>query len=158
MEPRDVTALSLRRLGPIYKRTAVAHAIAVLASVVAGCATRPVADTDTTPVPLDRIIDSRFLQPSPGSGAVSIKRDRGFGGSACSSRVFVDATPTADLRPSEKLVVYLSSGDHIISAWPNGLCGGGMSEARASVTSGSHLAFRIGYGSNGDFYINPTAF
>src|ERR1700730_17777998 len=133
-------------------------ALCVAAACCAGCATRPVSDSDTTPVPPDRIIDSRFLQPSPASGTVTVKRDRGFGGSACSSRVFVDASPTADLRPSERLVVYLPPGDHVISAWPNGVCGGGMSEARANVTSGSKLAFPIGYGSNGDFYVNPTAF
>jgi hypothetical protein len=133
-------------------------ALCVAAACCAGCATRPVADSDTTPVPPDRIIDSRFLQLSTGSGTVTVTRDRGFGGSACSSRVFVDASPTADLRPSERLVVYLPPGDHVISAWPNGMCGGGMSEARTNVTSGSKLAFRIGYGSNGDFYINPTAF
>jgi hypothetical protein len=132
--------------------------VALLAVIVSCCATRPVSDPETRPVPPDRIIDSRFLQASVGTGAITIKRDRGLGGSACSSRVFVDASPMADLRPSEKLVVYLPPGDHIISAWPNGICGGGMSEVRASVTSGAALTFRIGYGSNGDFFINPTAF
>jgi len=121
---------------PTNKMKYTTASVAVLASVVAGCATRPVSDSDTTPVRPDRVIDSRFLHPSPGSGTVTIKRDRGFGGSACSSRVFVDANPTADLRPSEKVVVYLPPGDHILSAWPNGMCGGGMSEVRASVTTG----------------------
>lgn len=126
--------------------------------VVAGCATRPVSNSEASHVPSSRIIDSKFLQPAADSGVVTVKRDSGFGGSVCSSRVFVNAKPVADLQKSEKVVVYLPAGEYIFSAWPNGICGGGMSEVRALVKSGAELSFRIGYGSNGDFTINATAF
>jgi hypothetical protein len=129
-----------------------------VALAVAGCATRPVSNSEASHVPSSRIIDSKLLQPSPDSGVVTVKRDSGFGGSACSSRVFVNAKPVADLQTSEKVVVYLPAGEYVFSAWPNGICGGGMSEVRALVKSGSELSFRIGYGSNGDFTINATAF
>ena len=123
-----------------------------------GCATRPVSNSEATQVPSSRIIDSKFLTPTPDSGVVTVKRDSGLGGSACSSRVFVNAKPIADLQTSEKVVVYLPAGEYVFSAWPNGICGGGMSEVRATVKSGVELSFRIGYGSNGDFTINATAF
>ena len=128
------------------------------AVVIAGCATRPVSNAEAVHVPSIRIIDSRFLQPTPDSGVVTVKRDSGIGGSACSSRVFVNAKPIADLQTSEKVVVYLPAGEYVFSAWPKGICGGGMSEVRAMVKSGAELSFRIGYGSNGDFTINATAF
>jgi hypothetical protein len=125
---------------------------------IAGCATRPVSTAESKPVSMANILDSRFLVNSPGSGTVVIKRDSGVFGSACTSRVFVNAKPTADLAPIEKLVLYLPPGDYIFSAWPNGICGGGMSEVRANVKSSETLTFRIGMGSNGEFLINPTAF
>lgn len=138
----------------MFKRIVVIGMIAL----VSGCATQPVSNAAARSVPSNRIIDSALIKPSPDSGVVTVKRDSGFGGSACSSRVFVNAKPIADLDASEKVVLYLQAGEYILSAWPNGICGGGMSEVRASVKSGSELSFRIGYGSNGDFTINATAF
>lgn len=128
------------------------------ALVVAGCATQPISNKEAVNIPSERILDSRYLQPSPEMGRVTVKRDSGIGGSACSSRIFVNAKPIADIRASEKVVLYLSSGEYIFSAWPNGMCGGGMSEVRSAVKAGDELNFRVGYGSNGDFTINATAF
>ncbi|TKB75572.1 MAG: hypothetical protein E8D46_01755 [Nitrospira sp.] len=128
------------------------------AVVIAGCATRPVSNVEATPVPIDRIIDGKFLQQTADAGIVTVKRDSGFGGSACSSRVFVNAKPVADLRTSEKVIIYLPAGEYVFSAWPNGICSGGMSEVHATVKSGAELSFRIGYGSGGYFTINATAF
>jgi hypothetical protein len=132
--------------------------VIAFALAIAGCATRPVSNAEATAVPSERIIDSKFLEPTADAGIVTVKRDRGFGGSACSSRVFVNAKPVADIRTSEKVVIYLPAGEYIFSAWPNGVCGGGMSEVRANVKAGVELNFRIGYGSNGSFTINATAF
>lgn len=126
--------------------------------VFSGCATQPISNTLAAPAPMERIIDKRYLQPGPRTGEVTVKRDSGFCGSACSSRIFVDGHPVADIRVSEKVVLYLPEGDHILSAWPNGICGGGMTELRAIVKAGTQSNYRVGYGSNGDFTINPTAF
>ncbi len=127
-------------------------------SIVSGCATRPVSNLEATFVPNNRVINSQYLERTNNSGVVTIKRDRGVGGSACSSRIFVNAQPIADLRTAEKIVIYLAEGEYVFSAWPNGICGGGMSEVNAQVKSGVELNFRVGYGSNGDFTINATKF
>ena len=125
---------------------------------MAGCATRPVSIEDSVFVPKNRILDSSLLSKASGTGQVIIKRDSGFGGSACSNRVYVDGKAIADLGPSEKVVVYPTIGQHIFSSWPNGICGGGMTEISGEVTESSVKVFRVGYGSNGDFGIHPTAF
>jgi hypothetical protein len=130
---------------------------AALASL-AGCATTPVPTAVAIAVPQERVIDQSFLAAGEGKSQVIVKRDRGLGGSGCSSRVFVNAKPVADLKPSEKVVLQLEPGEYVFSAWPNGICGGGMSEVHATVKKGAVLSFRIGYGSNGDFTINATAF
>ena len=125
---------------------------------ITGCATQPISNSVAVNVPSERVIDLKYLDPKSDTGKVTVKRDSGAGGSACSSRIFVNAKPVADIRSSEKVVLYLTSGDYVLSAWPNGMCGGGMSEVRASVKTGEELNFRVGYGSNGDFSINATAF
>jgi len=126
--------------------------------VLSGCATRPISNTKAIPTPMERILDTHYLQPGQGTGEVTVKRDSGFGGSACSSRIFVDGRPVADIRVSEKIVLYLPEGEHILSAWPNGICGGGMTEIKAVIKAGAQSSYRVGYGSNGHFSINPTAF
>jgi hypothetical protein len=133
-------------------------AILCLACSVVACATRPVSNAAAEDVPGERLLSTQFSLPAPGTGKVTVKRDSGFGGAACTSRIFLNAKPIADLKPAEKVVMYLPTGDHILSAWPNGACGGGMTEVRAAVKDGAEMNFRVGYGSNGDYSINVTAF
>lgn len=128
------------------------------ALLMAACATTPVPTSEASFVPSDRILEPKLLQPSSGTGLVTVKRDSGFAGSACSARIFVNGNPVADIRPIEKVVLHLAEGEHILSAQPNGLCGGGMSEVKATVKAGSNSSFRVSYGSAGEFLISPTAF
>jgi len=132
--------------------------LTILTFSIAGCATRPISNADADTVYGDSILNSKYLNKKPNTGTVTVKRDSGLGGSACSSRVFVNAVAIADLDQSEKVVLYLPAGEYIFSAWPNGICGGGMSEIHSTVNSGAELNYRIGYGSNGDYTINATAF
>lgn len=129
----------------------------LIASALSGCATRPVNTAEALPVPRERILAMDFLKQMEGRGAVVVKRDSGGFGSGCSARLFVDAKPAADMRASERVVFYLPVGDHILSAQPNGLCGGGMVETRVRVTPLETATFRMGYGTAGDFTLTPTA-
>ena len=135
-----------------------AASIIVATFLIAGCATQPISNSEASPVPADQILTNRFSAQLPNTGEVVIKRDSGIGGSVCSSRIFVDGIPIANVAVSEKLVLYIPKGEHIFSARPNGICGGGLSEVKSSIGAGTVSTFRVGYGSNGDFFINPTAF
>ncbi|EAX8475141.1 hypothetical protein CQK57_03325 [Salmonella enterica] len=126
--------------------------------VLTGCATKPVSNEDAKPVPLKQVIDASLLDKKEGTGQVIIKRDSGIFGSACLSRVYVDGKEVADIDPSQKLTIYPTIGDHIFSSWPKGICGGGMSEQAGKVVEDKTLMYRIGYGSNGEYGIHPTAF
>lgn len=123
-----------------------------------GCATTPVPTDQASLVPAERIINKSYIEKREGTGELIVKRDEGFGGSACTSRVYVNALPIADIWTSEKVIMHLPAGDYIVGAEPNSICGGGLSEASASISVGKKLVFRIGYGSNGDYRILPTAF
>lgn len=126
------------------------------AVLIAGCATRPISNAKAVDVPSDRIIDSTYLRPVSKAGRITIKRDRGLLGMGCSSRIFVNTQPVADIRTSERIVLYLPAGNYVFSAQDN--CDGGMSEVQGTVTSSSELNFRVGYESSGDFAIHATAF
>ena len=116
------------------------------------CATRPISNLEAVMAPEDRVLNNQYFNPSPNTGTVVIKRDKGFLGSACSTRIFLNGEAVADIRTSEKIVLYLPENAYVLSAWPKGICGGGMSEVTANVKTGEQLIFRVGYGSNGDFF------
>lgn len=129
----------------------------ITATLLTGCATAPVSTQVATPVPQERILDASFLQEKQDTVLVVVKRDGGFLGSACSSRVFIDSKPVADLKPSEKVSTFLTKEVHIIGAESKGICGGGLSEVESNLSNGKPASFRIRYGSNGDYSINRTA-
>lgn len=81
-----------------------------------------------------QIISTALLEKRDGTGEVIIKRDSGFFGSACFSRVYVDGKEVADLGTAQK-VIHATIGDHVFSAWPKRVCGGGMSEQASKVTT-----------------------
>ncbi|PHM67151.1 hypothetical protein [Xenorhabdus kozodoii] len=133
-------------------------ALVAAAFFIVGCATTPVSNESAKPVPEKQIIQRDLLVKKEGTGKVIIKRDSGFIGSACLSRVYVDGKELADLDPAQKIEIYPKVGRHIFSAKSKGICGGGMSEQEGRVTEDEMLTYRIGYGSNGDYGIYPTAF
>ena len=133
-------------------------ALALVIVGISGCATKPVTNEPAQNIPAKQILDSSFFSKKEGTGEVIIKRDSGVMGSACMTRVYLDGKEIADLDTAQKAVIYPKVGNHIFSAWPKGMCGGGMSEQSGTVIDGKTLMYRIGYGTNGDFGIYPTAF
>lgn len=132
--------------------------VPLVISVLAGCATDPVPTSLARPAPESRIHDKSAAIPRPDYGQVTVKRDSGITGSGCNIQVFLNGNLSAELAPSEKVNFYLPEGTHIVSAWPNNPCGGGMTEVEAKATASKPITFRIGYGGPGDFGIYPTAF
>jgi hypothetical protein len=65
--------------------------------------------------PPERILAPEYLQAAPGTGAVSVTRDAGSAGSACDIQVRLSGRPLAILRPSERVVLHLKPGQHILS-------------------------------------------
>ena len=133
--------------------------IAVLATVLAGCATQPISIQQASAVPPGRILAPQWLRPAQYTGSLVVKRDSGFMGSACTIRVFVDAVPVADLGPAEKIELFVGLGEHIVGATsPNAFCGGGVSETAVVVVPEGQKILRIASGQSGDLYLQPSAF
>lgn len=130
----------------------------VTAVLTVGCATQPVPNAESRLVQEKDVLGKGWFVRKTNTYPVTIKRDSGWMGSACSTRIYVNGKPVADVSTSEKMVIYLREGEHIFSAKPNGICAGGVSELRANVKSDSPLNIRAAYGTNGEFFLNVTAF
>lgn len=126
--------------------------------LMAGCATTPITNEAAKSAPDEQILNRDFLTEKENTGKVIIKRDAGFMGSACFSIVYIDGKQIAYLDPAQKIELYPPVGRHIFSAQPKAACGGGMTEQEGTVESGKMIMYRIGYGTNGDYGIYPTAF
>lgn len=125
---------------------------------LAGCATTPIPTGSARYVPRERVLNAALLEQSDGLGQVVVKRDEGFGASACTTRIFANGIPVADIGPGEKVIFYLREGEQMLAAIANGVCAGGLVEARALVNRNHPLVYRVSYGSNGEFSLQPTAF
>lgn len=131
----------------------------LLVLLVAGCATEPVPDAETSPVPRDRVLAPQYLEAAPGTGVVEVKRDPGFLAGGCRMQLLFDEQPLAELKTAERIVLHLPAGDHLLGVRPVCPLGAhGLSEVAAHVTPEASLRFRIGVTGSGDAIINPTKF
>jgi hypothetical protein len=132
----------------------------IIALSLTACATSPVSVHQASLVPSSRMLAPQLVsqtQAQP-TGSLVVKRDSGLMGSACTIRVFVDAVPVADLAPSEKVELFVPSGEHIVGVTSNGICGGGVAEAAVVIFPERQKILRIASGQSGDIYLQPTAF
>ncbi|WP_410033534.1 hypothetical protein [Klebsiella pneumoniae] len=74
------------------------------------------------------------------------------------TRVYLDGKEIADLDTAQKAVIYPKVGNHIFSAWPKGMCGGGMSEQSGTVIDGKTLMYRMVMAPMGILEYTPQLF
>ncbi|HEX5605255.1 MAG TPA: hypothetical protein VFY96_02010 [Candidatus Binatia bacterium] len=123
------------------------------------CATTPLTLNQTVAIPESRVLAPQFLSQTSNAGSLVLKRDGGFMGSACTIRVFVDAVPVADLKPSERVELFVPLGEHSVVATATGaICGGGTSEAAVVIMPERQRILRIASGQSGDIFLQPSAF
>jgi len=126
--------------------------------IISGCAIKPVSNDQAKPVPNKRILNHNYVVEDPSKVNVTIKRDQGHVGSACTTKILIDGIPVVNLRMSEKIVVYLSPEQHILSSVPQGICGGGIAELQIDLSSKKAATFRVGMDANATHRIQPTVF
>ncbi|HHX8265426.1 TPA: hypothetical protein ACVOYJ_003770 [Vibrio diabolicus] len=132
--------------------------VIVFLAFLSGCATTPVSIGNAHQISNSELLTEKFSNETNKTASLVIKRDKGFMGSACASRIYINGIAFADLDTSEYAVANVPAGRHIISAQPNGICAGGLSEIEAVLVSGEQRTYRVGMGTNGDYFIVPTAF
>lgn len=122
------------------------------------CATTPVTINQAATVPESRILSRQWTTQGSNTGSLVVKRDSGFMGSACTIRVFVDAVPVADLKPAEKVELFVPLGEHSVVVTSNGICGGGTSETAVVIMPERQKILRIASGQSGDIFLQPSMF
>jgi hypothetical protein len=135
-------------------------AFILMVTLLSACATSPMETDLASTVPADRILNILYSVQKPGTGEVVVKQDH-FSGpiQPCSVRLYVDGVPLADMKGTEKFIMYLPEGDHILSAEPGILCLGGLKKISVSVKQDKSSVFRMGWGTIGEgFVFVPTAF
>jgi hypothetical protein len=126
--------------------------------VLGGCeATHSVADSaDTNPPPPERILLPGYLEAAPGSGVVAVTRDAGAVNSTCTLQVRVDSRPVALLRTSERVILHLPPGEHVVSVTGEegaNVCGPGtptlpeMQAVRVTVAPEHPVGVQVGFSS-----------
>jgi hypothetical protein len=129
-----------------------------LLAVLAGCATEPMATSEARPVPQDRILAAKLINPTPGSASLILKRDTGLNNAACNFRLFIDGQAFADIDTGEKIQIHPQPGEHILGARSNGICFAGNAESVTTLVAGQTRTYRVSVGSGGELKIQPTAF
>jgi len=135
--------------------------ITLLALLALGaCTTSPVSVNEAKAVtPL-----AYQAAPNEPYATVTVVRDSGFEGSACSLGLFVDGKVSAILDTSQKATLYIPVGEHIVGASSvgAGLCGAFTSniirEISAMFKGGEMRQYRMGVSTSGDIILQPTAF
>lgn len=133
-------------------------ALALSLAVLAGCATSPVSYSEASTVPNSRVLAPELLSERPGTARITIKRDSGFMGSACTYKVFMDGRPVAQLRGGERVDFFVDPGQYVLGTFAEGICGGGTAEVEASLGAGQWKSYRIASGQDGTLQFLPTAF
>jgi hypothetical protein len=121
--------------------------------LLASCSTQPVSTSDAREVK-----SAHWSEPQAGSAQLIVKRDSGLMGAACKVGVFVDGQEVASLGTSEKVVLHLTPGKHMLGARNGTICGKGLAEASVELAVGSQTIYRIAILDAGGILIQPTAF
>jgi hypothetical protein len=100
----------------------------------------------------------RLEIPAPGQSRITVVRDAGFFGSACSISVSIDGESVGSLRTQQRVDAYVDPGEHVVEiSTAEGLCGNFHASASCLASNGVPKAFRVGYPSGGDLAILPIA-
>lgn len=102
-----------------------------------------------------------MTRPSPGSVAVTFKRDSspmGFLGGGCTVRMFSDGRAFAELSSSEIVTAYLTPGEHVVGVAATGLCSLSAGDAELHIVVGAPRVYRVSFDPNGGVKLQATAF
>jgi hypothetical protein len=132
----------------------VVSAVLLLSSLVLGaCSTAPIAMTEATAVPSDRLLRPEGV----GDASIVVTRDKGFFGSGCYFALYVNRALAARMAPGEAATFRLSPGEVLLGVGrdPQGsaLCSSSLDavlvQRESMLRAGERKAFRIMLPSSG---------
>lgn len=122
----------------------------VTAALLSACSTNPA----TNAIPTSPIL---YSESSSDTSIVTVTRDSGVLGSACSMKLSVDDNIVAKLKPSDSVTLHIPSGRHILSFdTRGGLCPSVTDAIDMTLSEGDVKKYRIRGDMNGNFQLLPT--
>jgi hypothetical protein len=122
--------------------------------LIVSCSTSPVDPNKAKWVPKERIY-KESKKSAKNNSKITLVRDSGLSGAACSYGFYLDYELVADLNTSEKVEIYVPSGEHLLGLAPahGGFCGGspGLSH-KTFLKENEEKEFRM---SGGSWEIRP---
>lgn len=126
--------------------------------LISGCSTSVVDPKNIKLVPKERVIIKQV--ESKNSAPITVVRDTGLTGSGCLASLYLDGNLIAKLKSTEKIVLNVQEGEHILGAsiQGEGLCAFNTTrnEREFWIKLGEHKSYRIFIDQNGNVDLKPT--
>lgn len=121
--------------------------ILVLIILVTACSTRQIIEQQASEVPLDRIYDKQYVNLetiTSDDSAITIIRDSGFYGMACTHTMFLNNEKVFGIREGEYITLILSPGEYYLRLESGaGACLSVSLSQNAKIDVGEHEKYRI---------------
>lgn len=128
----------------------------IVLAVLSGCATSPISAEQASPVPSSRLYANQ--ERTPGTAVLVVTRDKGFTGSACNTKLFIDGVLAGEIGAGESARFWVEPGAVILGAVGAGVCGGGLKEREVRLVAGKMSRYRISIDAAMSMDLSPTAF
>jgi hypothetical protein len=127
--------------------------IAILIST--GCSTTQVTFNKAKPVDSEKIYDKSFLNPDENNEKISVIRDQGFLGSACTHTIFINNKKVFDIEKGQAIMVSIEPGNHVLRLESGvGICPDTSLSESTFLKIGEPQTFRISISSNGQIMLS----
>lgn len=121
--------------------------------ILAGCA--------TTPTPTAAVVVSAAVHDAGAitqdRGSISVTRDTGIVGSACTYYILVDGVEVASVKAGQRVVFGADPGSRVVTTDVRGICGGGTANIQVNVVRGETTYLRAGATQTGDIRLEVAA-
>jgi hypothetical protein len=95
---------------------------------------------------------------APGTAVLVVTRDKGFTGSACNTKLFIDGVLAGEIGAGESARFWVAPGTVILGAVGAGVCGGGLKERETRLVADKMSRYRISIDAAMSMDLSPTAF
>ncbi|MES2503455.1 MAG: hypothetical protein V4534_01115 [Myxococcota bacterium] len=132
------------------------YVLAILSLLTAsGCASVPVSvDLAKSASGTDAILFQK--KTSEADAHLIVIRDKGFVGSACKTKIFVNGDLAGQVSAAHKIEFWLPASDYLLAVQPAGICAGLLVERDVVFKANEEKIFRISMDQNGGLQFGPT--
>lgn len=126
--------------------------------LISSCSTSPVDPSEAKFVPEKRLY-KKLNKSGTNTAKITVVRDSGIVGSGCTFGFYLDNDLVADLSPSEKVEIYVPSGEHLVGLGPpsggSGICAITLMSRETFLKEKQEKKFRLFIDTSNNYEIIP---